>query len=120
MDFCVYRCRSHPGVTKPEPDVVSRGIAPRKPYHWVLDASIMMSVQDNGRYSVQFTALADRLDSFISARLGREEMLIKEEQLSGDLAHRSSAKYLSFSMQTWVSRSGSSSAETVAAYPLHS
>ena len=65
--------------SKPESDVVSSRIAPRKPYRWVLDFSIMMSVQDSGRYSVQFTALTDRLDSFISARLGREEMLIKEE-----------------------------------------
>ena len=80
--------------SKHDLDVVSNGIALCKLHHWAFDASIMMPVQDNGRYSVQFTALADRLDSFSLARLGREGMPIKDEWLPGDPAHRPSAKYL--------------------------
>ncbi|GAB2490997.1 hypothetical protein GCM10027030_26470 [Luteococcus sediminum] len=80
--------------SKHDLDVVSNGIALCKLHHWAFDASIMMPVQDNGRYSVQFTTLADRLDSFSLARLGDEGMLIKDEWLPADPAHRPSAKYL--------------------------
>ena len=80
--------------SKHDLDVVSNGIALCKLHHWAFDASIMMPVQDNGRYSVQFTTLADRLDSFSLARLGDEGMLIKDEWLPADPTHRPSAKYL--------------------------
>lgn len=80
--------------SKHDLDVIANGIALCKLHHWAFDASIMMPVEDRGSYFVQFTTLADRLDSYSLARLGNEGMPIKTEWLPADPTQRPSPKYL--------------------------
>lgn len=80
--------------SKHELDVLPNGIALCKLHHWAFDAGIMLPVKDGNKYSIQFTVLAERIDSDSLGLLGKDGAVIPEEWLPVRTEDRPSIYFL--------------------------